>query len=115
MPLGSGSSWVGLNNILKKLDNAPNKITAEVQRIFEESAQNIENKAKSTVRVDTGRLKSSIKYRVTNKGKKMIGIIVGSDLYYAIYVERRYPYLFPSAEAEKPILIRKLQNMNIWK
>ena len=104
---------VGLNNILKKLDMTKIKINKEVQQIFEESKDNIVNNSKRIVRKKTGRLMRSIQGRVTNKSNKMIGIYVGTDVPYSIYIERKYPYLFPSFEIEKPRLIRNLKKINL--
>ena len=104
---------VGLNNVLKKLGKVKGKINPEVTRIFKESAKNIEKNSKNIVRVDTGRLQKSIKSHVTNPNKNIIGIYCGTNVPYSIYVERKYPYLFPAMEMEKPNLIRKLQSIDL--
>lgn len=104
---------VGLNNVLKRLDFAKGRISKEVIKIFDESGKRVEAHAKRIVRVDTGRLQRSIHHRVTNRGNRQIGLWIGTDVYYSIYVERRYPYLFPSMEYEKPTLFANLRNLGI--
>lgn len=104
---------VGLNNVVKRLNLASGRLPQKVISIFEESGQRVERRAKRIVRVDTGRLKRSIHHKVTNKGNRQIGLWIGTDVFYSIYVERRYPYLFPSMEAEKPILFMKLTRLDI--
>lgn len=104
---------VGLNNILQRLEMTKIKVGKEVQKVFEDSKDNIVKNSKRIVRVKTGRLKRSIKGRVTNKGNKFISIYAGTDVPYSIYIERRYPYLFPSFEAEKPRLIRNLRRIKL--
>ena len=104
---------VGLNNVVKRLNLAKGRLPKQVIMIFEESGKRVERRAKRIVRVDTGRLKKSIHHRVTNKENRQIGLWIGTDVYYSIYVERRFPYLFPSMEAEKPILFMKLKRLDL--
>jgi hypothetical protein len=103
----------GLNKVLQKLKSKKRRMTEEITKIFDETGKSIVIKSKRIVRVDTGRLKKSIHHRVIIQQKRYIILWVGTYVYYSIYVERRYPYLFPSAESEKPILFSKLKRLKI--
>ncbi len=65
---------------LSEWENTKNKALEEVGTFLESQAKlEIENAPR---RVDTGRLRNSLTYRITPEGE----LLIGSDVFYAIYV-----------------------------
>ena len=102
----------GLGNVLKRIKQKDKEIKKNIIGEFEFASSNIENEAKRRCHVDTGRLKASIKAELKRKyrsGKlNTIDVIVGSDVHYAIYMERYDPYLYPAMEMYRPQLLNRL-------
>lgn len=82
-----------------KFGKMEGKLERKVRRITRNRSYKIERQAKQSVPVDTGHLRRSI--RTTFRNNDMTGI-VGTNVNYAIYVEkgtvymRPRPYLFPA-------------------
>jgi HK97 gp10 family phage protein len=76
----------GRTQTIQNLTNYNNRKQSALARIVEDSGQNVLQGAKARVSVDTGRLKSSLTAK-TSYGGDNYQIEVGSDLFYALYVE----------------------------
>ena len=112
---------VGLNNLIKRIDKKRTKINKEIQNVFDDSSKNIYHRARALARVDTGQMRAHIKIRVTNRNNSMISILIYDDVKnrqgvnYSFFIEhgtikmRAYPFLFPSLEYERPVLISRLR------
>ena len=74
----------GVAAILKKIQQAPQKVATESIKIINESAQEISNSAKTKVPVKTGFLKGSIGFSPYQQGQ---GASVYASAHYAPYVE----------------------------
>ena len=74
----------GVAAILKKIQQAPQKVATESIKIINESAQEISNSAKTKVPVKTGFLKGSIGFTPYQQGQ---GASVYASAHYAPYVE----------------------------
>ena len=74
----------GVDALLRKIQQAPEKIAKESIDIINQSAQEISNSAKSKVPVKTGLLKGSIGFTSYQNGK---GASVYASAHYAPYVE----------------------------
>ena len=83
---------------------------AEVKKQVLITAINIQGTAKETVRVRYGYLRDSIEISKNLKGENA-EVEVGTDKEYAGYVEARYPYLMPAAEAERNEFVTKLKQI----
>ena len=62
----------GLNNLIKRLDQAPQKVTTESAAIIYDTAVEIENKAKNRVKVDTSALRTSIRATKLSNGASIV-------------------------------------------
>lgn len=71
-----------------------------VYRDLVRRSQRVVNRAKVLSRVDTGLLRSSITYEIRRTPTGMTSR-VGTNVQYAIYVERRYPFLEPALQAAR--------------
>lgn len=112
----------GLGRIQNTLGNMPKKLEKELSKTIRKIAiVEIETKAKLKLtrdgHVDTGRLRTSIhtEYEGTRRilpGRLEgpLGVIVGTNVEYAIYVERIDSYLIWAFKKAHPILIREVQN-----
>jgi HK97 gp10 family phage protein len=74
----------GVYAILRKIQQAPEKVATESIKIINESAKEISNSAKAKVPVKTGILKGSIGYTPYQEGQ---GASVYASAHYAPYVE----------------------------
>lgn len=110
---------IGVNKLLNNIKNREDELYKKIKKEYISSGIRIVIAAKRTIirndNIITGRLLNSIKYTIKEKrryGKiSKIELEVGSVVHYAKYVERRYPFLFPAFEAEKPVLMRNLKNI----
>jgi HK97 gp10 family phage protein len=74
----------GVDAIIKKINNAPQKVAEESTKIINDSVKEIANAAKAKVPVKTSLLKSSIGFSLYTQG---VGASVYADTRYAAYVE----------------------------
>ena len=74
----------GVDAILRKIQQAPEKVATESIKIINESAKEISNSAKAKVPVKTGILKGSIGFTPYQEGQ---GASVYASAHYAPYVE----------------------------
>ena len=108
-----------VNKVLKNLQNKEDNIYKNIRNEFDKSANRIVIEAKKTIirnnNIITGKLLNSIYANVKERKKvgklSSIELKVGTNVFYAIYVERKFPFLFPSFEIEKPVLMRNLKNI----
>ena len=104
----------GLDELKKRLDRLGEQIEAGVLKAVEESAQAVRTDARSSVRVDTGRLQRGLIVRI-NRSKLTAEVgWFDKDLYYAAFQEfgtssvPANPALTGAAEAERPRFVRRL-------
>ena len=96
----------GMNEVNDKVSKAMKLYPQEARKAMELSCITVENKAKHLVPVDTGRLKSSITYKVSQSVYDITGTI-GTDVEYAPYVElgtsrmNAQPFLVPALYGSK--------------
>lgn len=112
-------TWNNRNSGINNVDKLIKKISNDVYMAFLESAFKIQSDAKNTIIVNnhvitgnlrdsiTGEVKTTKKYKVRTNFK----LKAYSRVFYAIYVERLDPYLFPAVEKEKRILENKLKKI----
>lgn len=92
-----------LKKAIKNINKTSLKAQKKVKLVVKGTGLIIETGAKRRVPVDTGRLKSSI----LRTPKTDFFVTVGTNVEYAQYVEygtsknRKQPFLFPAAEAER--------------
>jgi hypothetical protein len=109
----------GDKKVLQNLRKAESEIKNNILSEYELSAYDVQEEAKRILLAGghyiTGNLYRSIKGRLESKYKhgKLNNILVsvGSEVHYAIYMERYDPYLFPAMERYKPVLQRRLQSV----
>jgi hypothetical protein len=112
--------FVGANVIIKSLERFNKNIEKGMKKVLSESLDKIAKDAKNTIitenHVITGNLRDSLRYKLTLSNGIFDGVAGSLDtkVFYDIYVERLYPYLFPAYEAERPNLIRNLNNISRW-
>lgn len=69
----------------------------------------VETGAKQVVRVDTGRLRSSIHTRQTARTATKFVVATGTKVHYGPIIEARYPYLSRALIASQPELDRRVR------
>jgi len=100
----------GLEQVRDALARAPSTLKTVVQKVAEEEAPKIVERAKQIVPVRTGALRNSIYYRITG----FLGFEVGASMHYAGFVEygtrymRARPYLRPALEEKLPDVVDKI-------
>lgn len=77
------------------------RIAEEIVNVADELALRIVADAKREAPVDTGRLRASLDFDVSEPGDYTVRIAVGSNVEYAIYQEVDNPYLRPAFEANR--------------
>jgi len=76
----------GVDALLKKFAQAPDKVIDEAKYIIDETVVNIQNKAKRDVPVKSSKLKNSITHRAFSNGKASVSA-GNKSVRYAPYVE----------------------------
>ena len=117
MAKGKGTFKIEVKNAEKlavKFEKMELLTAAEVANATRKRSYEIEKMAKNRVAYDTGHLFRSIRTRLENAG--LTGV-VGSNVHYAIYVEKgtRYmparPYLFPAFMVHRAKYIQDLSKI----
>ena len=121
------------SKLMKNFPKVSKQVEESVFNALKKTAlEDVETPAKLRCRVDTGRLRASIhteyfgrsgKLSISPKhkffgrsGKLSISpkhkfeVVVGTNVIYAVYVERRYPYLFPALENSRSALLQRLKS-----
>lgn len=107
----------GVNSVLQKIKTYAKGKQNEVKKEVARTAYGIENRAKKTVRVDTGRLRSSIAVTFSDGG---FNAEVGSNVEYAFDQEfgnpnkPNYsftPYLTPAFLAERQAFLDNIKKI----
>ena len=80
----------------RRLNQLQKEIGNSLLSAAEEIGLRVIADATRTVRVDTGRLRSSLSSEVEEIGKHTVKVAMGSNVSYAEIIERRYPYLRPA-------------------
>lgn len=108
-----------IEKISNHYDKFYKSLSNQVEKSLNKSAKTIQDNAKKTIirnnniitgnllRSVTGEVLSERKYNV----KAFFTLNAYSRIFYAIYVERRYPYLFPAYEHERVNIIKNLQKI----
>ena len=102
----------GLDKIRNALEGAPHSIRVAANRVADEEAPKIVERAKEIVPVRTGRLRNSIYWRKTG----FLGFEVGATMFYATFVEfgtryiRARPYLRPAMQEKLPEIREALKD-----
>jgi phage gpG-like protein len=108
----------GIREAYKKIDGQRIALLKEVGQAALETGYDIEATAKELVRVDTGRLRSSINTSFRKVGAKVIEVSVGTNVNYANAQEfgdparPNYgytPFLFPAYEQHKNGFLKAVQ------
>jgi hypothetical protein len=86
---------------------AINDIATRRERAVEEVCIMVEADAKLLAPVATGMLKRSITHAVKSENKSTQGS-VGTTVEYAVYAERKKPYLEPAVDQNKENIKRKI-------
>lgn len=97
---------IGLNKLLKRVNRLPKAMRDKGGRALQVALINTQRGAKRRTPVDTGRLRSSIRFEVDSQ-QALVGIVF-SDVEYAPFIEfgtvktPAQPFLFPAwLEQEK--------------
>lgn len=105
----------GINRVLKNLTEYNKNIENGIREEFEKAGKITVLKAQGTLirndNVRTGDLLRSVDYEVDYKKFSSIELKVVAGMFYAKYVERRFPFLFPSVENEKVYLLYRLRRL----
>jgi hypothetical protein len=107
------------SNILRNFPQLNEKMKKGIlDALVKTALVDIETPAKQNVRVDTGRLRASIHTEymghfgdLSIKPTNSLQVIVGTNVEYAVYVERRYPFLFPAFESSRSALISRISDV----
>lgn len=82
----------------KRFDDILEQVKKARHNAVEKGVSLIEADAKTTVNVDTGNLRRNITHNTESDDNKTVGE-VGTNVEYAPYVERKYPFLEPSVDS----------------
>lgn len=102
----------GLNRLRQALEGASHSIRVAANRVADEEAPKIVERAREIVPVRTGRLRNSIYWRKTG----FLGFEVGATMPYAGFVEygtrymRARPYLRPAMKEKLPEIREALKD-----
>jgi hypothetical protein len=103
------------------LDNFP-ALSTKIRQLLrdamiETALADVESPAKRQCRVDTGRLRTSIHTEyygsygdLSERPPNELTVHVGTNVEYAVYVERRYPFLFPALESSGGKFRKRLES-----
>ena len=108
-PISISVSGRGWEKLRAKLQVIPPKVEEAARKNVDTAAARTQSDARASVPVDTGRLRDSIMVERTDDG---LLARVGSNLVYAPVIEfgrRGKPYLFPSAELERPRFLSRMR------
>jgi HK97 gp10 family phage protein len=89
------------------------RMATACQLVERDAKKNVSKTPPNHPAVDTGRLRSSITYKVENDFGKITGL-VGTNVFYGSYLEfgtsrmPPYPWLFPAAEANHDNIVKLL-------
>ncbi len=81
---GTSFQVIGVEQAIRNIDRVVNQENAYIKRQMKVAAINVQREAKRKTPVDTGRLRSSIRFSIVLRG---YGAIVFSDVDYAKYIE----------------------------
>lgn len=101
----------GFDKLLAKLDRIPKASEGKVRDQVKRSTINVQREARRNAPVDTGRLRSSIRFKVSDEG--FTGQVF-SDVEYAAFVEfgtsriGSRPFLVPAWEDERKVFIEAI-------
>jgi len=87
-----------------------NKIKEVGKRVIKGGLQ-IHTEARRDILVDTGRARSSTNLKINRDKGDVIGAEVTTSVNYAIYIERKKPYLYKAFAKERPRFIRDVKRI----
>ena len=104
----------GFRALVKRLRGLPAKLQVKINEEVAKSTVRVQRDARRSVAVDTGRLRSSIRFDISGDGQ--IGEIF-TEVEYAAFIEfgtvntDARPYLFPAWNQERPKFIKKISDI----
>lgn len=104
----------GLDSLQKRMLAAPADKQKRVQAEINRSTLTIDRTAKRNAPVDIGRLRSSIRFEITNQGNTGA---VFTDVEYAVFQElgtsrmMAQPFLGPAAREENPKFLKRVKKI----
>lgn len=100
-----------VENLIRKLQKYEDKVLNEVEARITKGGLRVHREARQDILVDTGRARAATVVSWIIDGGKRMGAVVKTDVNYAIYIERRKPYLYKAFAKERVILIRDLETI----
>lgn len=100
-----------------RLQSAIDQRYAALEKIVQQAGLEMQAEAKKRVRVDTGRLRSSIMQRLERQGKYKITAIVDTNVKYAKFIEygtkymKAYPFLRPAHKIALANYRKRVKNL----
>lgn len=98
--MGSKVRVDGVDEMYAAFAELPDRVQHAAAAAVEEGAREMRADARRLVHVDTGALQAGIDIRYSADGLEADVGVFADELYYGEYVEARYPFLAPAAEAE---------------
>jgi HK97 gp10 family phage protein len=96
----------GIKSLVKDFNNAPPVIKSEINKAINFSGVKIQREARTTAPVDTGNLRSQIRFKNTRQGQG----VIGSYAQYSIYVhegtrfQNGNPYMDRAVQISTPMV-----------
>lgn len=100
----------GDKQLKEQIKKEGTKVIPKIKFGLEQFLNSVADVARTIVPVQTGRLQSSIKYEVEEKGERAVEGRVGTNVHYGKYIElgtrkmKAKPYLVPALEKVLPQL-----------
>lgn len=101
----------GVKKLQKRFEKYPGKLNAQLTKELQRAALKVESRAKKKAPVDTGRLRSSIRPLEKSLSGASPAVVVGTPVEYAIYQERRRPFLIPAADEVQPDFEQRIRQV----
>ncbi len=97
-------------NMQRRLQEIRDTVDSSLPDHAEVIAISITRDAKDIVRVDTGKLRASIDYDVQTPSEMVVKILVGTNVYYSVFVEVDYPFLRPAFNQNHDTIRNEIQS-----
>lgn len=98
-----------IKKLIKKLQKYEKETLDKVEHRIMAGGLKIQREARTDILVDTGRARAATVVSWVKDGGRVMGAVVRTDVNYAIYIERRKPYLYKAFAKEQVLLIRDLK------
>lgn len=100
-----------IRKITRNIDKYNRRANKAAEEAVVNNALKAQREAKQNILIDTGRARRNTRVKFQNKNGFRLGAIVGTFVNYAIYIERKKPYLFPAFERARNNLLRDLRRI----